>query len=80
MIDFTRRKMLGVAAGTMASAVGTAVPESAAADDATDLALFVKVSAALTGIAEANWPPRSIRSRSKVSTSSKQKATARSIR
>jgi hypothetical protein len=57
MSDFTRRKMLGVAAGTMASAVGTTVSEPAGANDATDLALFVKVSAALTGIAEAKLAP-----------------------
>jgi Membrane bound FAD containing D-sorbitol dehydrogenase len=50
MTDVTRRKLLGVAAGTMASAVGTGLPEPAAADDAADLALFVKVSGSLTGI------------------------------
>jgi hypothetical protein len=51
MTDFTRRKVLGVAAGTMASAAGTmSLPEPAAADDAADLDLFVKVSGALTGI------------------------------
>jgi len=58
MTDFTRRKMLGVAAGTMASVVGSAgLPETAAADDAADLALFVNVSAALTGIAGAKLAP-----------------------
>jgi Membrane bound FAD containing D-sorbitol dehydrogenase len=58
MIDFTRRKVLGVAAGTMASVVGQAsLPEPAAADDAADLALFVKVSAALTGIDEGKLAP-----------------------
>jgi hypothetical protein len=51
VIDFTRRKVLGVAAGTMASAIGTAdLIDPAVADDAADLDLFVKLSAALTGI------------------------------
>ena len=51
MIDFTRRKVLGVAAGTMASAIGAGqLTEPAAADDAADLDLFVKLSAALTGV------------------------------
>jgi Membrane bound FAD containing D-sorbitol dehydrogenase len=51
VIYFTRRKVLGVAAGTMASAIGTAdLTEPAVADDAADLDLFVKLSAALTGI------------------------------
>jgi hypothetical protein len=51
VIDFTRRKVLGVAAGTMASAISAAqLTEAAAADDAGDLDLFVKLSAALTGI------------------------------
>ena len=51
MIDFTRRKVLGVAAGTMATAMGAAqLTEPAVADDAADLDLFVKLSAALTGI------------------------------
>jgi Membrane bound FAD containing D-sorbitol dehydrogenase len=51
VIDFTRRKVLGVAAGTMASAIGTAdLTEPAVADDAADLDLFVKLSGALTGI------------------------------
>ena len=51
MIDFTRRKVLGVAAGTMASAIGAAqLTEPAVADDAADLDLFVKLSAALTGV------------------------------
>jgi Membrane bound FAD containing D-sorbitol dehydrogenase len=57
MTDLTRRRMLGVAAGTMASAVGTSLPEPAAADDAADLALFVRLSVALTGIAEARLAP-----------------------
>jgi hypothetical protein len=58
MTNFTRRTMLGVAAGTMASAVGTAThTESALADDATDLDLFVKVSAALTGVDAGNLAP-----------------------
>jgi hypothetical protein len=51
VIDFTRRKVLGVAAGTMANAIGAAqLTEPAAADDPADLDLFVKLSAALTGI------------------------------
>jgi Membrane bound FAD containing D-sorbitol dehydrogenase len=51
VIDFTRRKVLGVAAGTMATAIGaTQLAEPAVADDAADLDLFVKLSAALTGI------------------------------
>jgi hypothetical protein len=58
MIDFTRRKMLTVAAATAASAVGTAeLPSPAAADDAADLALFVKLSSALTGIDEGKLAP-----------------------
>jgi hypothetical protein len=61
MTDFTRRNVLGVAAGTMASAVGTPAHSKPVvandAIDATDLALFVKVSAALTGIAEAKLAP-----------------------
>jgi hypothetical protein len=51
VIDFTRRKVLGVAAGTMATAMGAAqLTEPAVADDAADLDLFVKLSPALTGI------------------------------
>jgi predicted secreted protein len=51
VIDVTRRKVLGVAAGTMASAIGAAqFTEPAIADDAADLDLFVKLSATLTGI------------------------------
>jgi hypothetical protein len=51
VIDLTRRKVLGVAAGTMASAIGAAqLTEPAVADDAADLDLFVKLSAALTGV------------------------------
>ena len=47
MIDFTRRKVLS----TMASAIGAAqLTEPAAADDAADLDLFVKLSAELTGV------------------------------
>ncbi len=58
LIDFTRRKVLGVAAGTMASAIGTAdLTQPAAADDAADLDLFVKLSAALTGIDAAQLAP-----------------------
>ncbi|HXW27666.1 MAG TPA: sugar dehydrogenase complex small subunit [Xanthobacteraceae bacterium] len=48
---FTRRKMLSTAVATAATAVGAgglAVP--AAADDAQDVAAFVGLSAALTGI------------------------------
>jgi len=51
VIDFTRRNVLGVAAGTMASAISVAqFAEPAAADDTADLDLFVKLSSALTGI------------------------------
>jgi hypothetical protein len=58
VIDFTRRKMLGVAAATAAGAVTTTgLSAPAAADDAADLKLFVTLSAALTGIAEAKLAP-----------------------
>lgn len=67
MIDFTRRKMLTVTAATAAGAVTStnlsasaqaAAPAApAAADDAADLKLFVTLSAALTGIAEAKLAP-----------------------
>jgi hypothetical protein len=57
MTDFTRRKVLGVAVGTMA-ATSAGLIEAAAADDAADLDLFVKVSAALTGISEFKLAPQ----------------------
>lgn len=58
MTDFTRRKVLGVAVGTMAGAATSAgLIESAMADDAADLADFVKVSVALTGIAQEKLAP-----------------------
>jgi hypothetical protein len=58
MTDFTRRKMLGATVGTMAGAVAAAGSiEPALADDAVDLDLFVKVSVALTGVAEAKLAP-----------------------
>jgi Membrane bound FAD containing D-sorbitol dehydrogenase len=58
MTDLTRRKMLTVAAATAASAVSTtSLPTPAAADDASDLKLFVSLSAALTGIAESKLAP-----------------------
>jgi hypothetical protein len=57
MIDFTRRKMLGVAAGSMATAVGTTLPQAAAADDAADLTAFVALSAVLTGISTDKLAP-----------------------
>jgi hypothetical protein len=56
--DFTRRKMLGVTAATAAGAVtATGLSAPAAVDDAADLKLFVTLSAALTGIAEAKLAP-----------------------
>jgi hypothetical protein len=58
MTGFTRRKMLTIAAATAATAAGSAtLPEPAAADDAADLGLFVKLSGALTGIDEARLAP-----------------------
>jgi hypothetical protein len=64
MTTVTRRNMLGVAAGTLASAVGAPghgnLVATAAAEDAIDegeLGMFVKISAALTGIAEAKLAP-----------------------
>jgi len=58
MIDFTRRKVLGVAGGTVVGEVSpTGTIERAAADDASDLNLFVKISAALTGIGEKRLAP-----------------------
>ena len=58
MSDFTRRKVLGVAVGTIAGTAASAGSiEPASADDAADLTDFVKVSAALTGIAEAKLAP-----------------------
>jgi hypothetical protein len=59
MTDFTRRKMLGIAAGTLASAATSAgLTHPAEADDAGDLDLFVKLSSALTGIPEAKLAPK----------------------
>jgi hypothetical protein len=58
MTDLTRRKMLSVAAASAASAMSTtSFPTPAAADDTADLALFVRLSAALTGIAESKLAP-----------------------
>ena len=60
MSDVTRRKIFGVAAGTLAgAAAGTAAaqPVQPAPRDPGDVALFVKLSAALTGIAEAKLAP-----------------------
>jgi len=58
MADFSRRKMLGGAAGAVTGVVGAgALSTPAAADDAGDLASFVRVSAALTGIAEGKLAP-----------------------
>ena len=64
-VNLTRRKMLGVAAVTAATAVSTAglataaVAQTAPAapTNPADLALFVKISAALTGIVEAKLAP-----------------------
>lgn len=58
MTDFTRRRVIGAAVGTMAGAaasVGAVAPASA--DDATDLVDFVNVSAAMTGIAAGKLAP-----------------------
>ena len=58
MTDATRRETLGAAAGTPAGTVAeTATPGQAAPRDPADVALFVKLSAALTGIAEAKLAP-----------------------
>lgn len=58
MMDISRRKILTAAAATAAGAMTSAgLPASAAADDAGDLKLFVTLSAALTGIAEAKLAP-----------------------
>jgi hypothetical protein len=51
MAELTRRMVLTVAAATAVTAIGsTELPLNAAADEAADLELFVKLSAALTGI------------------------------
>ncbi len=58
MTELTRRKVLTVAAATAATAVGSVELSSpAAADDAADLALFIKLSSALTGIDESKLAP-----------------------
>src|SRR5204863_8673780 len=58
MADLTRRRMLTAAAATAAGAATTInLVNPAAADDATDLKLFVTLSAALTGIAETKLAP-----------------------
>ncbi len=58
MTDLTRRKMLTVAAASAATAVGSVeFIEPAAADDEADIGLFVKLSAALTGIDENKLAP-----------------------
>lgn len=57
MTDVTRRKAIAVAVGTMAgAATAMSLPGSAMAAD-SDLTVFVKVSAALTGIAENKLVP-----------------------
>jgi hypothetical protein len=58
MTDFTRRKAIAVAVGTMAGA--SAAPRlvaSAAAADMPDLEVFVRVSAELTGIEASKLAP-----------------------
>jgi hypothetical protein len=63
--DFTRRKMLGVAATAAAGAVTStnlapaeaAAPPDAAPPDPAELQLFVTLSVALTGIVEAKLAP-----------------------
>ena len=60
MTDVTRRKIFGAAAGTLAgaaAATATAQPAPPAPRDPADVALFVKLSAALTGIAETKLAP-----------------------
>jgi hypothetical protein len=58
MTDLSRRRMLGVAASVIATATGSVdLVHSATAAEAGDLDLFVKVSAALTGIAEKKLAP-----------------------
>ena len=58
MTEFSRRKMLTVAAATAATAVGSVeLPTPAAADDTDDQKRFVKLSVALTGIAESKLAP-----------------------
>ena len=60
MTDVTRRKIFGAAAGTLAgaaAATATAQPAQPAPRDPADVNLFVSLSAALTGIAEAKLAP-----------------------
>jgi hypothetical protein len=60
MTDVTRRKIFGAAAGTLAgaaAATAAAQPAQPAPRDPADVALFVKLSAALTGIAEGKLAP-----------------------
>lgn len=58
MTDLTRRKMLTVAAASAATAVGSVeFTKPAVADDEADIGLFVKLSAALTGIDEKRLAP-----------------------
>jgi hypothetical protein len=60
MTDVTRRKIFGAAAGTLAgaaAATATAQPAQPTPRDPADVTLFVRLSAALTGIAEAKLAP-----------------------
>ena len=57
MTDVTRRKIFGAAAGTLAGAAAAPTAAQPAPRDPADVALFVKLSAALTGIAEAKLAP-----------------------
>jgi hypothetical protein len=58
MTDFTRRKAIAVAVGTMAGTTTTfKLIAPAAAADMSDFDLFVEVSAELTGIAKAKLAP-----------------------
>jgi hypothetical protein len=57
MTDVTRRKIFGAAAGTLAGAAAATAAAQPAPRDPADVALFVTLSAALTGIAEAKLAP-----------------------
>jgi hypothetical protein len=57
MTDVTRRKIFGAAAGSLAGAAAAPVAAQPAPRDPADVDLFVKLSAALTGIAETKLAP-----------------------
>jgi len=57
MTDVTRRKIFGVAAGTLAGAAAGTTAAQPAPRDPADVDLFVRLSAALTGIATGKLAP-----------------------